>query len=61
MKLQLLENALDSLKFGLNFYQKFLNFDNLYDDEISGYLKMAVICIHNSVELLSKNMLSDIK
>lgn len=57
MLLQLLD--LNSLKFGINFYEEFIDSNDFYDDD-SGYLKFTVICIHNSVELFCKNMLSEI-
>ncbi|WP_182007275.1 hypothetical protein [Priestia aryabhattai] len=68
MEFYLLENGLDSLKIGVDFYNKFLDFyfdntqkdaDNHEYDKFS-YLKLSVMCIHNSVEILSKKVLSDV-
>ncbi|MEI2437860.1 hypothetical protein [Priestia megaterium] len=60
MKLHLMENGIDSLKFGIDFYQKYLRLPNKYHDENPGYLKMAVISIHNAIELFSKQLLIDV-
>ncbi|SFG72724.1 hypothetical protein SAMN04487776_103124 [Priestia megaterium] len=66
MKFGLLENGLDSLKMGINFYDKYIkaltsqNASQSTDFEKDSYLKLAVICVQNSVEILSKKILSDI-
>ncbi|USL28008.1 hypothetical protein [Priestia megaterium] len=68
MEFYLLENGINSLKVGVDFYSKFLDFyfDDTQDkaenhdyDKFS-YLKLSVMCIHNSVEILSKKVLSDV-
>ncbi|WP_071396593.1 hypothetical protein [Bacillus tuaregi] len=60
MKLNLLENGIDSLKFGIEFYDKYLRINDKYDTYTNpGYLKMAVICFHNCLELFSKKLLSN--
>jgi hypothetical protein len=59
MRLELLDNAIDSLKFGVEFYNKYLMLDDKYDSSNPGYLKMAVICFHNCLELFSKKVLSN--
>ncbi|WP_088105255.1 hypothetical protein [Halalkalibacter urbisdiaboli] len=59
MKFELLENGLDSLKFGIEFYDRFIDLENKYDDN-PGYLKMAVTCTQNALELFSKRLLSGI-
>lgn len=62
MNLQIMENGINSLEVGLQFYNKFL--DNLDGIDISvehfGNLKFATIAFHNVVELFSKKILSDI-
>lgn len=68
MEFYLLENGINSLRVGVDFYSKFLDFyfDDTQDkaenhdyDKFS-YLKLSVMCIHNSVEILSKKVLSDV-
>lgn len=59
MKLNLLKNGLNSLEFGLEYYLKYLRVSNQYDERNSGLIKLAVICIQNSVEILFKKILSD--
>lgn len=58
MRFELLENGLDSLRFGLSFYERYLLIEDKYEDH-PGYLKMAVMCIHNAVELFLKKMLAN--
>jgi hypothetical protein len=62
MELHIMDNGINSLKVGLDFYNKFL--DNLNSLDISvdhyGNLKFSVIAIHNSIELFTKKILSDI-
>lgn len=60
MHIELEENALDSLKYGLEYYEKFLNLVDKYRTDNPTYLKMALIMIHNSVELFIKKALSNI-
>lgn len=62
MNLQIMENGLNSLEVGLQFYNRFLdNLDNLdISVEHFGNLKFATIAFHNAVELFSKKILSDI-
>lgn len=62
MELHIMDNGINSLKVGLDFYNKFL--DNLNSLDISvdhyGNLKFSVIAMHNSIELFTKKILSDI-
>ena len=66
MEFGLVENGLDSLKMGITFYDKYIKKLTLQDTpedtdfEKDSYLKLAVICVQNSVEILSKKILSDI-
>ncbi|NYC47940.1 hypothetical protein DE171_000330 [Clostridium beijerinckii] len=58
MEIHVIDNAINSLEVGLEFYNKFLdNLDNL-DISVShfGNLKFAVISFHNAVELLTKGV-----
>lgn len=63
MKFGLLDNGIDSLKMGIFFYDKYLGLmitqTNDGDFEKDSYLKLSVICIQNSVEILSKMVLSN--
>lgn len=62
MEIHVIDNAINSLEVGLEFYNKFLdNLDNL-DISVShfGNLKFAVISFHNAVELLTKGVLLDV-
>ena len=59
MRFKLLDNAIDTLRFGLDFYWKYLQLEDKYNEENPGYLKMAVICIQNSLELFIKKILSN--
>ncbi|WP_042356882.1 hypothetical protein [Bacillus rubiinfantis] len=59
MRLELLDNGIDSLKFGIEHYNKYLLLEDKYNSSNPGYLKMAVICIHNCLELFSKKVLSN--
>ncbi|RMC97791.1 hypothetical protein D9O40_14265 [Clostridium autoethanogenum] len=62
MEIHVIENAVNSLEVGLDFYNKFLdNIDNL-DISVShfGNLKFTVVAIQNAVELLSKSILLDV-
>ena len=62
MELGIVENALDSIEFGQEFYIKYMELgDDKYNShEIRGYLKMVVICFHHSIELFNKKLLMDI-
>lgn len=62
VRLHLIENAIDSLSFGKDFYQKYFDLgdDKYLSHEIPGYLKMVVICFHQSIELFNKKLLMDI-
>lgn len=62
MLLHLLDNGLNSLEVGLDFYSKFL-FEDEIDMDLNTYygsLKFAVIGIQNAVELIIKKLLSNI-
>lgn len=62
MQLMLIENAIDSLRFGKEFYRRYMELgdDKYNSDIIPGYLKMVVFCFHHCVELLNKKLLMDI-
>lgn len=60
MRLELFENGVDSLRFGMDFYDNYLTLEDKYNPTSNpGYLKMAVISFHNCLELFSKKLLSD--
>ncbi|GGC88163.1 hypothetical protein GCM10007216_18620 [Thalassobacillus devorans] len=59
MRLELLENGIDSVRFGMEFYHKYLSIEDKYNTLNPGYLKMSVISFHNALELFSKKLLSD--
>ena len=55
--------AVSTLQFGLELYEKFLNSYNEiedYDEYNLNNIRFATIAIHNSIELLSKKLLSNI-
>ncbi len=58
----LIENAVDSLKFGKEFYRRYFELgDNKYNsDTIPGYLKMVVLSFQHCIELFNKKMLMEI-
>ncbi|MGG1942869.1 hypothetical protein ABFY57_24645 [Paenibacillus polymyxa] len=58
MKFNLFDNGINSLISGIEFYDKYLNSNDLFNQSGYGDLKLAVICIHNSVEILMKYLLS---
>ncbi|WP_163880859.1 hypothetical protein [Paenibacillus favisporus] len=58
MKFNLYDNGINSLITGIDFYDKYLNSDDLFNESGFRNLKLAVICIHNSVEILIKYLLS---
>lgn len=62
MEIHVIENAVNSLEVGLDFYNKFLNNLDKIDISVShfGNLKFAVVVVQNSVELLSKAILLDV-
>ena len=62
MLLHLLDNGLNSLEVGLEFYDKYLDFNLPTLDLIRYYgnLKFATIGIQNAIELIIKKLLSDI-
>lgn len=62
MQLNLLENGLHSLKVSLEFYESFLFHDDEYDISVDyfGKLKFTIIALQGSIEVLSKQILSDI-
>ncbi|MGG4547752.1 hypothetical protein ABER02_08165 [Rossellomorea marisflavi] len=59
MKQDLLENGIDSLKFGIEFYNKYLQLDDKYDSSNPGYLKLTINSIHHTIEILSKKLLTN--
>lgn len=60
MKLDLLENGIDSLKFGIEFYNKYLQLDDKYNSSNPGYLKLTINSIHHTIEILSKHLLVNV-
>jgi len=58
MRMYLLDNGIDSLKMGVDFFNKYLKKDTKGDIGTESYLKLALICIHNAVEILGKETLS---
>lgn len=60
MELHLLDNGLNSLSMGVTFYEMYLYFDDKYPFDRDSYLKLALICVHNSIEIFSKKILSEI-
>ena len=85
MEFKLLDNGIDSLKLGIEFYEEYLAIlfkkkeesklkkqepkfkkeeSKLKKQELKfkkdSYLKLAIICIHNSVEILSKQIISQL-
>jgi hypothetical protein len=69
VEFHLKENGIDSLSMGLSFYNKYLNYvmiedlhTEIHTDEFSkdSYLKLSVICIHNAIEILTKDALSQL-
>lgn len=63
MQLQLSENGLDSLKAGITFYSKYLHSEMYGEEEPDlwfNHLKIAVICIHNTIEIFTKKSLTDV-
>ncbi|RAZ66956.1 hypothetical protein [Planococcus maitriensis] len=65
MEFHLLENGINSLKIGINFYNKFQDYyydtdTSAYEFDENSYLKLALLNIHHSVEILTKKTLSDV-
>lgn len=62
MHINLVENGLHSLKVSLEFYESFLFHEDEYDISVDyfGKLKFTIIALQGSIELLSKQILSDI-
>lgn len=62
LKFQLLDNGVDSLNMGLDFFDKYLQFNESLNREgvnnKNSYLKLAVICVQNTIEILTKVILS---
>jgi hypothetical protein len=58
MRYNLFDNGINSLDSGVDFYNRYLHCDNLFESEGYGDLKLAVICIHNAAEILIKYILS---
>jgi hypothetical protein len=59
MEFKLLENGIDSLEHALDFYERYLNYQDKFQYGHSE-LKMTIICLQNAVELLSKKALSKV-
>ena len=63
MQFHLMENGIDSLKFGMLHYKRFLENSNDISLEINEYfsdLKFATIAFHNAIELFTKQVLYDV-
>lgn len=60
MKLKLLASGLDFLKAGIIYYRKFLSLHNVDELDLQDYIKLCVVSLHSSIELLSKQLLTDI-
>ncbi|MFB2347513.1 hypothetical protein [Priestia megaterium] len=65
MEFYLLENGIDFLEQGLYFYEKYqdqyYNFESTQSKfDKNSYMKLTIICIQSSVEILTKKVLSDI-
>lgn len=58
MFLSLRDNAFDSIQYGLDSYEKFLLLPNKHLEDNPTHLKVAIIMIHNGVELVLKYYLS---
>lgn len=58
MFLSLSDNAFDSIQYGLASYEQFLLLPNKHLEDNPTYLKVAIIMIHNGVELVLKYYLS---
>ncbi|AZU62565.1 hypothetical protein [Neobacillus mesonae] len=65
MEFHLLENGVDSLELSLYFYGKYqdrhceiANTEKEFDK--NSYLKLTIMCLQNSVEILTKKVLSDV-
>lgn len=60
VRFELVDNGVDSLKFGIEFYRKFMELEDIYDENNPGYLKMTIISIHNTIELFTKKLLINV-
>ncbi len=63
MQFHIMNNGIDSLKFGLTHYRKFLKSINNIDMDIDkrfSELKFSTIAFHNAIELFTKKILYDI-
>lgn len=58
MILSLKENGLDSLKYGLEYFNYFFKLEDKYSTENPTYLKVSIIMIHNACELILKDYVS---
>lgn len=54
MKIKLIDNAVDSIQITMELFSKYINCIEEYDNR---YLKMTIIFLHNSIELLLKALL----
>lgn len=54
MKIKLIDNAVDSIQITMELFSKYTNYIEEYDNR---YLKMTIIFLHNSIELLLKTLL----
>lgn len=48
------------MEYGLNFFDDYLHSNEKFEPSGGGKLKMTVICIHNSIEILLKKILSNV-
>ena len=62
MKILLLDNAMDSLEWAVRHLESFLNKDAEYSNpnESTTYLKQAILCLNNALELFFKAKISEI-
>ena len=60
MRFNLLENGLNSLQYSVKFYEEYLHGNEKYQLEGAGKLKLTIICLHNSIEVLLKEILNSI-
>lgn len=60
MFLSLIENGIDSLNYGLNAYKDFLSLENRHANDNPTCLKVAIIMVHNGLELLLKNYIASL-
>lgn len=55
----MVQNGLDSFKFSLDNYKKYINIDNKYEPEAATYLKATIMFLQHTLEILNKTILSE--